>query len=56
MGYNRASKPMNNGARIMEGMNSLLNSQKFECKDYPVWDNDRWDDSWSHDSWQDSHR
>lgn len=56
MGYNRASKPMNNGARIMEGMNSLLNSQKFECKDYPVWDKDRWDDSWSHDGWQDSHR
>lgn len=47
---------MNNGEMILDGMSSLLDSQNIECKDYPVWDNDRWGDSWSHDSWQDSHR
>lgn len=47
---------MLNGIRILEGMNSMLNSQKIECKDYPVWDHDRYPDSWSHDSWRDSHK
>jgi len=55
MGYNGAKSIMSNGERILEGMNDFRNSPKIECKDYPVWDGDRWDDSWSHDSWQDSH-
>ena len=54
MGYNRVRIIMSNGERILNGMNSYY-SQKFECKDYPVYD-DRWSDKWSHDSWQDSHR
>lgn len=53
MGYNRAKNKMSNGERIMDDMK--VNSQKFECKDYPVWDNDNWSDHWSSDSWQDSH-
>lgn len=46
---------MSNGLRIVEGMSSNYYSSRIECKDYPVWDGDRWDDSWSHDSWRDSH-
>ena len=46
---------MSNGVRVLNGMSNILHSQKIECKDYPVWDGDKWYDSWSHDSWQDSH-
>lgn len=56
MGYNRAYKAMSNGQMILENLNNICYLQKIECKDYPVWDSDRWDDRWSHDSWQDSHR
>lgn len=56
MGYNRASEVMSNGQIILENLNNICYSPKIECKDYPVWDGDRWDDRWSHDSWQDSHR
>lgn len=56
MGYNRAKIIMSNGERILDGINDLRNSPKIECKDYPVWDGDRWNESWSHDDWQDSHR
>lgn len=52
MGYNRANIIMSNGIRILEGLKS---SRSYECKDYPVWDNDNWNDRWSSDSWQDSH-
>ena len=41
--------------KILEDLNAQRNSQKIECKDYPVWDNDNWNDRWSSDSWQDSH-
>lgn len=56
MGYNRAKRIMSNGLRILGGMNNILHSQRIECKDYPVWDNDNWNDRWSSNSWQDSHR
>lgn len=46
---------MNNGLRILGNLSSSQCAQRFECKDYPVWDGDRWNESWSHNSWGDSH-
>lgn len=46
---------MSNGIRILDGMVTNHQLNGYECKDYPVWDGDRWNESWSSNQWGDSH-